>query len=304
MQRKENAVNNIIPRVAAIHDISGLGRCSLTVLMPVLSTLGIQVCPVPTAVLSTQTGGFTDFFFHDTSDCIQGISKHWEDLGIAFDCIYSGFLGSAMQIDLVADFINCFGRKRETLIVVDPVMGDNGILYSTYTKELQNKMHCLVEMADIITPNPTEVSFLLGECYSDEPVNASEIKRRLRKLTDIGPNIAVITGIKTEDGSYANVGLNHDQGSFWRVSYRQYPKHYPGTGDIFTSVLTGSLLKGNDLPDAMEMATRFISLAIRITYGCGTPEREGVLIEKVLGYLQNDLLFNNYDNPDISIGGM
>lgn len=288
-------MSRVVPRVAAIHDLSCFGRSSLTVLIPVLSSLGVQVCPVPTAVLSTQTDGFEDFFFADTSNFIKGIDKHWSSLGINFDCIYSGFLGSALQIELSIEFIDHFCKNEKPLIVVDPVMGDNGCLYSTYTSELQNKMHYLVEKADVITPNLTEAYFLIGERYTDKPVNTPVIKRYLKQLSDIGPETVIIKGIHMEDGNYANVGYCRNLGLFYKVLYQHIPVHYPGTGDVFTSVLTGSLLRGDELPVALNKATKFISLAIQTTYEHGTPEREGVLLEMVLEGLYSEPGNNGYE---------
>ena len=156
----------LTPRVAAVHDLSGFGRCSLTVAIPILSAMGVQCCPLPTAFLSTHTGGFQGFTFLDMTEEMPRVSAHWKGLGIRFQAVYSGFLGSARQIGVVSDFIRDF-RTPETLIVVDPVMGDDGRAYQTCTPDLCAGMAQLAEEADVITPNLTEAAFLLGQSYKD-----------------------------------------------------------------------------------------------------------------------------------------
>ena len=288
-------MKNIIPRVAAIHDLSGFGRCSLTVVIPVLSSMGIQVCPIPTAVLSTHSGGFGEFHFRDLTDDMADYASHWKRIGIEFDCVYSGFLGSAKQIDIVSDIFRGFKGSERQLIVVDPVMGDHGRLYKTYTPEMQNRMRMLVEAADIITPNLTEAFFLLEETYSDEPMSMEEAKSFLKRLSEMGPETVVITSIKTQDGLHVNAGYSRSQDTYWRTPYDYIPVQYPGTGDIYTSVLTGSLLHGDNLPEAMDRATRFVSMAVSTTHSYGTPVREGVILEKLLMNLKNKQSDSNYE---------
>ena len=149
------------PRVAAIHDMSGFGRCSLTVAIPVLSAMGLQCCPLPTAFLSTHTGGFEGFSFLDMTDEMPKVAAHWKTLDLDFQCIYSGFLGSERQIRIVSEFIREF-RKPDTVVVVDPVMGDHGQVYQTYTPAMCEGMVHLAEQVDVIVPNLTEAALLLG----------------------------------------------------------------------------------------------------------------------------------------------
>ncbi len=278
-------MKNIIPKVAAIHDISGFGRCSLTVIIPVLSAMGIQVCPLPTAILSTHSGGFGPFYFHDFTDSMKEYAAHWKDIGLEFDCVYSGFLGSERQIDIVMDFFQTFVTGKEQLIVVDPVMGDNGVLYKTYTSEMQRRMRFLVEKADVITPNLTEACFLLDIPYKDEPMDTEKARDLLWRLSRFGPQTVVVTGVVGEDGRHMNIGYEAEKDLYWKAAYDMLPTQYPGTGDIFTSVLIGGLLQGDSFPLAVDRAAQFVSLAIGITYGYGTPEKEGVLLEKVLNHL-------------------
>lgn len=271
---------NIIPRIAAIHDLSGFGRCSLSVIIPTLSAMGMQVCPFPTAVLSTHTGGFDGYTFVDLTDTMEAYASHWKSLGITFDCIYSGFLGSQRQIDIILSFIDEFQTDR-TLVVVDPVFADNGALYTTFTADFVPHMRRLVQRAQVITPNITEASYLLGralkDCYS-----AGEAKEWLRALSETGPETVVITSMPMADTKSCCVAYNAEDGRFWKVSCDYVPAEYPGTGDIFTSVLTGALLEGDSLPVAVDRAVIFVSMAIRTTFGYSTNARDGVVLEKVL----------------------
>ena len=271
---------NIIPRIAAIHDLSGFGRCSLSVIIPTLSAMGMQVCPLPTAVLSTHTGGFDGYTFVDLTDTMDAYAAQWKSLGISFDCIYSGFLGSQRQIDIILSFIDTF-QTENTLVVVDPVFADNGKLYSTFTPDFVPHMRRLVRRAQVITPNITEASFLLGRKLKDS-YSAQEAKDWLLALSKLGPQTAVITSLPMADTKSCVVAYNAVDGRFWKVSCDYVPAEYPGTGDIFTSVLTGALLEGDSLPVAVDRAVLFVSMAIRTTFGYSMDAREGVMLEKVL----------------------
>jgi pyridoxine kinase len=277
-------MRDFVPRVAAVHDISCFGRCSLTVIMPVLSTMGIQVCPLPTAVLSTHLGGFKDLAFYDFTNHMPKFSHHWKSEGITFNCIYSGFLASVQQIDVVQHFIDEFS-SNDPLVVVDPVMGDEGKLYSIYTPHMQEQMKRLVKRADIITPNYTEACFLLGETYHEKVCDINKMRAWLIALADLGPSIVVMTGIPFENERILTLGYDKEQDAFWEVFNDYIPAKYPGTGDIFTSVLVGSLLHKDSLSVAMKRAAEFTGLAIRTTFQANTPAREGVLVEKVLPWL-------------------
>ena len=275
-----NMKKNIIPRIAAIHDMAGFGRCSLSVIIPTLSSMGIQVCPLPTAVLSTHTGDFEGYTFVDLTSTMSAYYEHWKKLGINFDCIYSGFLGSNEQIDIIMSFIQDFAQK-DTLVVVDPVFADNGKLYDTFTPDFIAHMKKLVSRAHVITPNITEASFLLGQAQKD-CYSLDEIKKMLTELSLLGPKTTIITSVPMSDTKNCVVAYNHEDGRFWRVSCDYVPAQYPGTGDIFTSVLTGALLEGDSLPVAIDRAVQFVSISIRTTFGYNTPVREGVLLERVL----------------------
>lgn len=279
-----------VPRVAAIHDLSCFGRCALTVIMPTLSVMGLQCIPLPTALLSTHTGGFTDMHFLDLTDSMDHVADHFARLPLTFDAVYSGFLGSERQIDTVAAFID---RHRESgdgraLVLVDPVMGDDGKLYSTYTEQLQAGMRRLCEKADVITPNLTEACFLTGTPWCDTSVmdeaHANLFAAELaRKMTVFGAKQIVLTGVPFGDriGTYVlDLSANRPETCFYTV-VRQ-PKSYPGTGDIFASVLLGALMRGDSLIDAARIAADFIHDVIGYSLSCGEPTRDGVLLEPML----------------------
>ncbi len=277
-------------RVAAIHDLSGVGRCSLTVILPVLSAMGVRVCPVPTAMLSCHFG-FGDVVFRDLTDYIPRALENYQELGIDFECIYSGFLGSEEQVDHCLEFFRSYPKA---LIVVDPVMGDHGKPYKTYTKELQTRMGELVSVADLITPNYTEACILLGEEYSHEPVTRAKAKSMLVRLSELGPKNVVITGLSLATGEIANVGYDRDQNAFWRVTCDYVPVSYPGTGDLYASALIGSLLTGDSLPISMDRATRFAEISIKTTFSYGTETRQGVMLERSLPWLTQREVLKNY----------
>lgn len=287
-----------IKRVAAIHDLSGFGRTSLAVVIPILSTMGIQVCSLPTAVLSTHTGGFENYRFIDLTDFMEDCIKHWYQLDIEFDCIYSGFLGSPRQIEIITRFIDGF-TSNDPLVVVDPAMGDNGRLYSTMNTEMVREMSSLITKADVITPNFTEAAYLLNEPYRTD-VTLEEMKDWLLRLSQMGPEIALITSVPYRGKSQPEhktsvIAYNRVDGRFWKVTCVYIPTHYPGAGDTFTSVLVGSLLQGDSLPVAMDRGVQFITAAIRASYGSQYPEREGVLLERVLGNLNLPVLSSSYE---------
>jgi len=288
-------MKNIVPRIAAIHDISGFGRASLTVIIPILSNMGFQVCPLPTAVLSTHTGGFEGFKFVDLTEHLQAYIQHWKNLDLKFDAIYSGFLGSEKQIDIVRGFFKDF-KHADQLKVVDPVLGDDGKRYQTVTDQMVRGMKELIKEADLITPNITEASFLLDR-EVPEDITDEEIKDWTASLTQMGPTYAVITSVPnfSKRKSTATVAYNSRDNRFWKVTCDYIPAFYPGTGDMFTSVLVGSLMQSDSLPIALDRAQHFVSLAIRATFGFEIPHREGVLLERVLDSLKSPVTSTSYE---------
>ncbi|MGI5957866.1 MAG: pyridoxamine kinase [Massiliimalia sp.] len=279
-------------RVAAIHDLSGFGRCSLSVISPILSVMGIQPVPVPTAVLSTHTGGFHDVVFRDLSDYILPALHQYQAEHLEFECIYTGFLGSQEQIGHCLDFIAAYPNA---LTLVDPVMGDHGERYKTYTPSMCDCMRQLVKKANVITPNPTEMHLLLGQEYDPRPLPHQKLKTNLLKLSEMGPDTVIVTGVELADMTVNNIGYDRKRGAFWRVKCSYMPVSYPGTGDIFASVVVGSLLKGDSLPIAMERATRFLELAIKRTFSYSTDRRFGVMLEPNLSWLAQEQVLDQYE---------
>ena len=273
-------MQNTIQKIAAVHDLSGYGRCSLSVVMPVLSSMGMQVCPMPTAVLSTHTGGFDGYTFVDLTDTMTDYYKHWRSLNIQFDCIYSGFLGSSKQVDIISDMIDTFADTKP-LVVVDPAFADDGALYSTFHMAFVPHMKRLVSKAHTITPNITEAAFLLGRNLP-EKLSASEARSWLDALADLGPQTVIITSAPLEGSKSSVIAYERATGNYCHLACEYIPAEYPGTGDTFASVLTGALLQKNDVGTAITRAVNFVSDCIRATFEAGCTPRDGVLLEKYL----------------------
>ena len=278
------------PRAAVIHDLSGFGRCSLTEVIPILSVMGVQCCPLPTAFLSTHTGGFAGFTFLDMTEELPRAAAHWKSLDLKFQAIYSGFLGSERQIGIVADFIRDF-REEDTLVVVDPVMGDDGQAYQTYTPAMCAGMARLAELADVITPNLTEAAFLLGRDY--EGLLGGGREEALRELAEAlslgGKRSVALTGAALSPGQTGAMCFDARSGRCQAVQaeFVAHPLH--GTGDVFASVLTGGLLRGDSLAEAAGRAVEFIHRCAVRTVRQGLALREGVDFEPLLGGLAGGL---------------
>ena len=257
--------------------MSGFGRCSLAVITPIISAMGIQCVPVPTAILSTHTGGFDDFVFRDMTDFISPCCGHYKRLGIEFDTIYSGFLGSDAQVDSCIEFFEAFPEAKR---IVDPVMGDDGSCYQTYTPKLVERMKDLVRHADVITPNLTEAALLLDMPYS-ERLTEARARDMLELLCTMSKDV-VITGVKLTTGEHANICMDSETGTYTSVRWEPLPASYPGTGDIFASVMTGRMMLGDTFVEAVRRASEFVRKAVEATIGNGQPARNGVEFERLL----------------------
>ena len=265
-------------RIAAIHDLSCFGRSSLTVVMPLFAKMGIQVCPIPTAILSTH-GAYENGTYLDLTNQMLPIINHWKVLNLEFDAIYSGFLGSSDQIEIVLEFIEKFSANKP-LIVVDPVMGDNGNVYSIIDSGIIDKMEDLVKRAHIITPNMTEAYVLLKKTYKKE-VSMNQAKKLLKSLSELGPNIVVLTSIHFcgENQKYTGVyDKSHNQFFFDRCEF--IPQDFPGTGDAFTSVLIGAILNGFSIKDSLSYSLKFIEDSLKSTINSGVDPRDGINLEE------------------------
>jgi len=277
-----------LQRVAAIHDISGFGKCSLTVALPIISAAGIEVSVLPTAVLSTHTGGFTGFTYRDLTEDIQPITEHWKSLEIRFDAIYTGFLGSFEQLDLVSRFFDLF-KTEDNLILVDPVMADNGELYKIFSPEFAVGMRGLCSKADIIIPNLTEAALLLGEPYNPGPYDKQYIEEILKKLSAIGPKKIVLTGVFFNEEELGAATYDAESGEIAYTFAKRIPGYYHGTGDVFGSALLAAIMNKFSLNEAASIAVRFTASSIQKTADAGTDIRFGVNFEQTIPELLGDL---------------
>lgn len=270
-------------RVVTIQDVSCFGKCSLTVALPIISAMGIETVILPTAVLSTHTGGFKNFTFRDLSEDIPNILGHWKEENIDFDAIYTGYLGSFRQIDQMKAFIDA--KREGTLVFVDPAMADNGKLYSGFTPQFAKHMATLCSKADIIVPNLTEAAFMLDIPYVESGYDKAYIEKILKKLANLGAKNTVLTGVELEEGK---IGFAMYDSAKAELLYYQNDKlgsKFHGTGDVFSSVTIGGLMIGKSLYESLKLAADFTVKCIEKTM----PEREkhwyGVEFEKAIPYL-------------------
>ncbi len=269
-------------RVITIQDISCVGKCSLTVALPIISAAGIETAVIPTAVLSTHTA-FNRFEFTDLTDRIEPIAEHLKEEGIIFDAIYTGYLGSLEQIEIVERFIDN-NRRDDCLVVIDPVMGDNGKLYSGFDRNFAKGMKRLCKKADIILPNLTEAALLLG--MDDIPLTATadEVKAMLPRLCELGAHIAVMTGVKNGD-SLGAMGYDSKSGTFFSSFCEQIDARFHGTGDVFASSFVAAMTKGCDLKEATDIAVGFTAQSIADTVSDPDKRWYGVNFESSLKWL-------------------
>ena len=268
-------------KIAVIHDLSGYGRCSLTVALPILSALKVQCCPVPTSILSNHTG-FPTYFFDDYTEKMPLYVEQWKKLDLTFDGIYSGFLGSEEQIGIVIDMIKDFGTP-ETTVLVDPIMGDHGKAYQTYTERMCSRMKELVGFGDIVTPNLTEACILTGREYRPEGWKRSELLAMAEEIMDMGPAFVVITGVR--EGSYVTNVVAEKGGETRFLRSLHVGTERPGTGDVFSSILAAEAVKGLPLTDGVKKAARFVKACILKSDQLHVPVKNGVCFEEILSLL-------------------
>lgn len=245
-------------RVVAINDISCLGKCSLTIALPIISAAGIETAVIPTVVLSTHTGGFTNNTVRDLSDDIVPVAKHWNAENITADAVYTGYLCSKKQVDLVLEAISLISNS-DTIIITDPVMGDKGRLYKGFTKTFPNAMLKLCAAADIITPNVTEAALMLGVDYLEPPYSEEYIDSLLEKLYEKTGAEIVLTGVSLDSRRIGVAVFNGEKKKY--IFAEKLDSNYHGTGDIFASVLTASVMNDRSLTAATQIAVNF-------TFGC------------------------------------
>ncbi|MBR2372210.1 MAG: pyridoxamine kinase [Clostridia bacterium] len=276
-------------KIAVINDLSGMGRCSLVASISVLSVLGQQVFPVPTAILSNQTG-YPQFSFVDFTDNMDEYLANWQDMGTKFDVIYSGFLSNCSQVQKIEKMRKTMGHEN-TLLVVDPVMGDGGQKYATFSDELCNEVKILATMADVVTPNVTEACLLTGIDYNDfvKNTNVNNFQQRFcdlaKKVSDLGPQKVVITGWESNEQTKQVYNFVFDNGDFTYTKNDMYGGHYSGTGDVMASIITGKLAQGKKLFDATKTAADFVAVAVKDAFENNVPQNDGVNFEKFLHLL-------------------
>ena len=266
-------------KIVSVQDISCYGQCSLTVALPILSAYGIETAILPSGILSTHTGGFTGFTVLDLTEEMPKITDHWSSEGIAFDAIYTGYIGDSRQFELVKEMKKNLLKDGGKLIV-DPAMADHGKLYPALTPDIVEGMKTIVSDADMILPNLTEASFLLGEEFKGSYTKA-EIEEMLTKLAAMGPETSVLTGVSYEEGMIGAVAYTKSTGEFVEYFTELVPKSYHGTGDIFSSVVIGAYMNGNSLSDSLKEACEFVVKSIKATLDDDT-HNYGVKFEKVL----------------------
>lgn len=268
--------------VAAIHDISGMGKCSLTAAIPVLSAAGVSVSVMPTAVLSTQTGGLNDYTYRDLTDDMRPVMAHWHKIGVTFDAVYSGFLGSSAQVDIVCDFVKEF-RHNGTLFLCDPAMADNGTLYDTFDLSFVEKMKKLCASADIIVPNFTEAAFLLDREYLPPPYTKEYTDDLLRSLAkEFNSKFVVLTGVDFDGKSVGAGAYNAENNVITYSLSDRIDGMFHSTGDLFASSLLGGILNGFSVNDSAQKAISFTVNAIKETVKIGGDSRFGLAFERCL----------------------
>lgn len=273
-----------VKKCAVINDFSGFGRCSLSVALPVLSAMGIQCCSLPTAILSNHTG-YPTYFFDSYTDKMPSYISKWKKLNLEFDTIFSGFLGCKEQIDIVCDFFEHF-KNNNPIIIVDPVMGDNGKIYTTYTPEMCRKMKKLAEKADIITPNITEACILSDIPYESEELSDDKAKSLIDTLCLNGERSVVLTGIIDRDFIKTAV-FDKTSGKLSIVKNKRVKTAYPGTGDLFASVVCGAVSFGKGLFEAVEFASDFVEKTTEYTSKFDTDVNDGIAFEPFISNLIN-----------------
>ena len=269
-------------RILTIQDISCVGKCSLTVALPIISAMGVETAIIPTAVLSTHTM-FQNFTFKDLADQIDPICNHWQAEGIGFDGIYTGYLGSFEQIDMMARLFDTF-KTEENVILVDPVMADNGKLYPTFDEAFAAKMATLCAKADIIVPNITEACFMTGTEYR-EVYDEAYVKELLQKLSQLGAKVSILTGVSFEEGKTGVMGYEAATGEFSYYCHEKLPRSYHGTGDVFSSTCVGAMMGGKSWQEAVKVAADYTAECIRLTIADPEGRNYGVNFEQAIPYL-------------------
>lgn len=269
-------------KVVTIQDISCVGKCSLTVALPIISSMGIETAVIPTAVLSTHTA-FQNFTYRDLSNDLPLIAKHWKQENFNFEGIYTGYLGSIEQIDMLKEFFKEF-KTENNFIFVDPVMADDGKLYPGFDQKFALEMKGLCKTADVIVPNLTEASYMLEREYK-ENYTEEEIKELLMELSDLGPKQVVLTGVSFQDNELGVMTYNKNTNQFFSYFREKIPVKYHGTGDVFASTLVGAMVNDNSIEESLKIAVDYVWETINDTYITNKEDAYGVNFESKIPYL-------------------
>lgn len=269
-------------RIVTIQDISCVGKCSLTVALPIISAMGIETAAIPTAVLSTHTA-FKNFTCRDLTGDLPKIAKHWKKEKFDFDGIYTGYLGSIEQIDMLKEFFKQF-KTSNNFVFIDPVMADNGKLYAGFDEKFVKEMKELCKIADIIVPNLTEASYMLEKEYK-ENYSEQEIKDMLIELSFLGPKYVVLTGVSFNENKLGVMSYNKETNKFFTYFKEKVPAKYHGTGDIFASTLVGAITNRNTLEEGLKVAVDYVWETINDTYKTNKKDVYGVNFETKIPYL-------------------
>lgn len=275
-----------LKKILTVQDISCVGKCSLTAALPVLSAIGIEACVIPTAVLSTHTGGFKDYTYRDLTEDIVPITEHWKKYNITFDSIYTGYLGSIRQIQIMKNLFKDFGTAS---VFVDPVMGDNGKMYAGFTPEFAEEMKSLCETADVIAPNMTEAALLLGFDYDGGKYSEKRAKDVVRELAKTGAKKVILTGVSFNDSEQGAAFYDSETDVFGCCMGENINGRFHGTGDLFSSAAAGALVLGKPLDEACRIAVDFVLNSIKATLDCAKTHWYGVNFEPALPTLWQSL---------------
>lgn len=273
-------------RIVTLQDISCVGKCALTVALPVISAMGVETAVIPTALLSAHSV-FPDFTFMDLTDQIEAISKHWKTQNLKFDAIYTGYLGSKHQIEVVSRFFDEF-KTEDNFIFVDPAMADQGRLYTGFDMDFARTMTKLCEKADIIDPNITEACFMTGMEYR-ETYDERYVRKLMGRLADLGAKTVVLTGVTLEPGKTGVVGMDTSNGKMYHYFHPHVKGQFHGTGDIFSSSVIGALMNGRSLDESLRISANFTYECIRQTIMDESSSWYGVSFERALPYLIDQL---------------
>lgn len=274
-------MNKPVKKIAVIHDLCGVGKAALTNIIPIMSVMGIEPCPIPTLILSTHTGGFGKPAIKEVTGFIDEATKHYEENNIKFKGIFIGYLANKDNLSSVVNFINKFKLENE-IVLFDPICGDNGKLYSNFNEAYVEDLKSIIKLADIITPNFTEACYLTNN-FNNNIIEYNDIKNLCVELSNFGSEIVIITSVPCNNIKAVSLALYNRKTNYFNIiTHDREEKSYPGTGDIFATVLLSELINGQNLERSVVKASNFVLECIRESNKYDYDTKEGVLLEKCL----------------------